>query len=398
MRFSALAALSVVLLLVSALLFARLRSLEPPQSVYVPGVDTGAGASTAATAAAAAAVAADTVDVTDVDDYSNAPLARALQAGTAAWLAWLGMPPSAGLDSEAVVPIHRESIDGVDAVWVRPAHPRVPARLLLLLHGCNHRAISFMRYGEHRAFTAAAVARGWAVLALSSASGAAGSAGGCWDTSYPPGSNADVSAVSGAVAAFMQRRRWKPDAVPVSAFGVSSGGAFVTLLVAGRRGVRLASVAVVIAGGHPQALATAGAMWPPTLFVHMARDGTIAHAVANGVATLRQQGATASELACYPRPLTSTTLARRLGVSGVPSERFFLTGRQQGWLNGTGFVVEDGRSSRATWLPATEPFPELSSLGPEVEEVLNAHFALHEMTSDHTDFILDWLARPSTQW
>ena len=41
---------------------------------------------------------------------------------------------------------------------------------------------------------------------------------------------------------------------------------------------------------------------------------------------------------------------------------------------------------------------ELAGLGDHVAEIFNAHYALHEMTSDHAREVLDWLAQPSTQW
>jgi dienelactone hydrolase len=296
--------------------------------------------------------------------------------------------------------IARGQLADVDAVWVVPP---APTRLLLLLHGCTWRAEAWVALGEHRAFTAAAVARGWAVLALTSLDQRPRTpphlgTGGCWRTLGPVGDNVDVVRVAAAVAAFVAQTPSVRD-LPLSAVGASSGGQFVTVLAAAGR-LRLASLAVYIAAGSDDALRLANGVWPPTLFVHMPRDADTAAGVRDAIDALHHVGATAAEVRCLPRPLTDDLLARRLGMSLPAAQAFTAQARQQGWVNATDYLRFDGRQARAAWGPALAAIPGLgaAALAERVEEVLNAHYALHEMTSDHADAVLDWLGRPSAVW
>ena len=127
-----------------------------------------------------------------------------------------------------------------------------------------------------------------------------------------------------------------------------------------------------------------------------------AQAVAEAVATIARYGSAAVNIPCLPRPLGPRTLHDRLGVSAAVSSALYDCAMREYWANATGYLRADGRQSRPVWEPELAHNPafadELAGLGDHVAEIFNAHYALHEMTSDHAREVLDWLAQPSTQW
>ncbi len=187
-------------------------------------------------------------------------------------------------------------------------------------------------------------------------------------------------------------------ALPRFALGASSGGAFVALLPFHAR-TRFAALCIQIMGVPPDMLtaplpdgagagASSNAAYPPSLWVHMPRDGRIASVVRADVDALRQAGAVAEEIRIEPQAVTPTFLSDRVrGVSPDASAAAREALRAAGLLNGTGFLLSDPR--RSEWRHAlrnvTRPALANDTLAPDaspIAEELNVAWAAHELTAD----------------
>lgn len=169
-----------------------------------------------------------------------------------------------GADGAQLSPRY-EVVRGVDVVWQIPEHP---TSVLLLLHGFDSSALIFwdpqpgcprcVGMPEDRALTLAALARGYAVIAVSSAAN--------WVTAWPPEASADVANVVAITKDWRQRNGLLH--LPFTALGTSHGGRFLSGLATV---VDFAAVVIMISAGTDDAFREvyARATYPPTLFVHV---------------------------------------------------------------------------------------------------------------------------------
>lgn len=209
-----------------------------------------------------------------------------------------------------------------------------------------------------------------------------------------------------AVATF--RARHNLSARPVIALGVSAGGALALKLP--QLMAVDAVVSQIMALPATELKSRDSSPFPPTLFIHMSRDGqgpitTTSH-VAACVAELTRRGVKASDVLASPLPITSTFFSDRieycpeelsLGVRSALSKG--------GILDDADMLIDDPRVSRkwcdvlladtevATRLPGIEqgvPDALTADLSP-VGEVLNTAYAQHEITADHMQPTLEWI-------
>ena len=173
-----------------------------------------------------------------------------------------------------------ELVDHVEIVWELPAS--TPSALLFLAHGCNHGAIDFWPHDakcpeciglpEEVRLVKAALLAGFAVIAISSADRLHRR---CWDFQQ------DGPRVVQVLTAF--RRQHALEAAPLVALGASSGGAFVLQLPQILPCACIVSQIMAVPDrtlhGGPRRRGMCGACQPPTLFVHMPRDGRTAERV-----------------------------------------------------------------------------------------------------------------------
>ena len=280
--------------------------------------------------------------------------------------------------------------DDIEVVYQAPAS--TPRGVLLILHGCSHRATDAWPKSEkcpectglpiETRVVAAALTRNWAVAAVTSHNRRSG----CW-------SQRDIDRIAKATA--YVRRVTNAGAATVS-LGASSGGS-IAVLVPGA----VACVAQIMAS--PLEL---DARHPPVRFVHMARDTHRAAMIHHQVSELRDRGVDAAELIVEPEPLSAAALFRRgAGPGGavLPSremaERAFSALRDGGFVDASGFLVDDPR--RTNWRDAVRPVvPEavdsLVADASPVSEILNVAWARHEFTDAHLDASLDWLGDVSS--
>lgn len=280
--------------------------------------------------------------------------------------------------------------DEIEVVYQAPES--TPRGVLLILHGCSHRATDSWPKSDacpectglpiETRVVAAALARNWAVAAVTSHNRRSG----CW-------SQRDIDRIAKATGYVRRVTNAGPATVSL---GASSGGS-IAVLVPGA----VACVAQIMAS--PLEL---DARHPPTRFVHMSRDTHRAAMIQHQVAALRERGVDAAELIVEPEPLSADALFRRgAGPGGavLPSremaERAFSALRDGGFVDASGFLVDDPR--RTNWRDAVRPVvPEavdsLVADASPVSEILNVAWARHEFTDAHLEESLDWLGEKAS--
>ncbi len=289
-------------------------------------------------------------------------------------VAWALAAGSAGMASAQELSGTYETIEGVEAVWQLP--PREPRGLILLAHGCHHGAPDFWPHSpscpaciglpEERMIVGAVITRGWAAIALSSADRHDHR---CWEFEV------DGPRAVRALAAF--RRAHGLSQKPIAALGASSGGAFVLQLAAD---MPLTAIVPQIMAIPPHMLRPhaeggkggRGAVFPPTLFVHMGRDERTAERVRRCINHLHASGSRAAEIVCSPLPITPHFFSSRItGLAPADSKEMFAAFRANGLLLDDGHLRDDPRRSR--WrevVQASSVAPRLPGVAPGVADSL----------------------------
>ncbi|GLC39963.1 hypothetical protein PLESTB_001632400 [Pleodorina starrii] len=326
-----------------------------------------------------------------------------------------------------------EDIDGIEAVWQAPPAGTPRRGVVFIAHGCNHGAIDFwprssscpkcIGLPEEMNVTLHCLLRGYAVVAVSSAaregsrcwqSPFGGGGGDPWD--YNQGSApVDWMRVRRVLDVLLPREQLSPSsspslALPLFAVGASSGGAFVLGLPLVMPGA-WAGLAVQIMGGPPGLLRryrslNQSAPWPPTMFVHMPRDQNLAQLVEANLEELGEGGVRTHEIRVRPQPLTPLYLAQRCApeVDERTSRAVYDALKSADYLDARGFLRHNPRSPyppgggwrailRAAGLEGLRLQPDASP----ISEELNLLYAGHELTSETTTDMLDWLEQQVQQ-
>lgn len=290
------------------------------------------------------------------------------------------LPPEAALLGGGT---HELSSAGVELVWQAPANA---SAVLLLAHGCSHRATDWWEAGpgcaqcsgmpEDTRLAGAALANGFFTVAATSADRESG----CW---HPAD---DGPLVVAALEELLLRER--AQALPRFALGASSGGAFVALLPF-YSGTPFAALSIQIMALPPARLTAPlpdKRLYPPSLWVHMPRDAHTAEKVAADVAALRSQGSVAEELEVQPQALTPLFLASRIrGVSPNSSMAAVQALQDADLLDQAGMLRADPR--RSSWRQVLQRAGAEEGLGMHalshdaapLAEVMNVAWASHEI-------------------
>ncbi|KAF8696413.1 hypothetical protein HU200_037327 [Digitaria exilis] len=279
------------------------------------------------------------------------------------------------------------TIEGVRAIWELPAAAAPARAVLFVAHGCRCRPENFwppsprctgcVGLPEDVAITELALRRRFAVLAVASA-------GDCW-------SPKEVNGAKRAIRSWAAKHGL--EALPVAALGASSGGYFVSRLAAE---MSLAAVVIMIAegafGGADGALP---AVYPPTMFIHMPKDGRRAALLERNAKMLMKNGVEVKELQSLEFPLTPTLLSERIpGLDGELSERIWTAFSEEGFVDDKGYMKEDGRAT--PWKDALVKrgfWKEVSPWADHIQEELNLAYGYHEMTSLHAEEMFDWIEK-----
>ncbi|XP_062026575.1 uncharacterized protein LOC133742893 [Rosa rugosa] len=270
--------------------------------------------------------------------------------------------------------------NGTDVIWQIPDSPKA---VLFLAHGCDGRAANFwdksstcpncVGLPEERLIALHALARKFAVLTISSKER-------CWTFGK------EIVIVKDILTWLVKKN--KLEKLPLVALGASSGGYFVSVLATE---LKFSSITLMIAEGMFDHI-DIKENYPPTLFVHMPKDLFRQKKIADYMEVLKNNGVDVEEIECMEFPLSPHLLANRIpGLDQSVSAKLFDLFRHEGFIDENGYMKNDGR--RTHWKEAVRKsniiFPD-KQLAHYIQEELNLAFAVHEMTSLHSDRIFKW--------
>lgn len=296
-----------------------------------------------------------------------------------------------------------QTFEGVQMVLEEPLRPKA---VLLLFHGCKHSSTDWWPKSdgcpackglpEETRITGAALAEGFAVVALSSQDRTHNR---CWDTGWPLENTADIPKVTWALQALTKQRGWSE--LPMYALGASSGGALVLLLALKMPLQAVCCQIMAVPGSLLQTTPgdESGRTWgyPGTAFTYMARDQHTARGVIEMKAVLTQQGVDVIHMEVQPQPLTPSFFFNRTkDISLSMSAAIYSTFEKSGLLDSSGFLLEDPRQTSAQWqellkqhVPATKQM-NLKVDESVIHEELNLAWAGHELISDNISSIFEF--------
>ncbi|KAH7444107.1 hypothetical protein KP509_02G064700 [Ceratopteris richardii] len=272
-------------------------------------------------------------------------------------------------------------IQATQVVWQIPASPKA---VLFVAHGCHCRATYFWDKGrtcseciglpEERIIVARALVKGYAVIAISSTRE-------CW------GLQADKMKVLSILSSWISDK--KLGRLPVVGLGASSGGYFLSTLA---MEYKFSSLAIMISEGKFKALQVRKD-YPPTLFIHMAKDKRRAALIKEAMDILRRKEVQTAEVKCYQLPVTPQLFTKIPGMDIRTADRIYRAFSSTSMLDSESFMTKDGRFLNwMTHLKRHQVMPESSLKKWELhlQELLNLAYGYHEMTSLQSDEMFKW--------
>ncbi|VFQ84137.1 unnamed protein product [Cuscuta campestris] len=271
--------------------------------------------------------------------------------------------------------------NGTDLIWQIPENPKA---VLFLAHGCNGKALNFwdknpncpncVGLPEERLIVMNALSRKFAVLAISSARR-------CWSFGE------ERRKVKYIINWWVSKQNLED--LPLVALGASSGGYFVSLLATD---IQFSSIVLMIAEGLFDRINTKNG-YPPTLFVHMPRDGARKLSIERFIILLKGNGVDVGEIECWEFPLSPEFLAGRVpGLNQTVSVKLFELFQEKGFVDKRGYMRKDGRSIQWDDLAVKEMkslLPDMT-LVKHIQEEMNLAYGYHEMTSLQSEEIFNW--------
>lgn len=274
-----------------------------------------------------------------------------------------------------------EYVQATQVVWQIPSSPKA---ILFIAHGCHCRATFFwdkssscsecIGLPEERNIVSLALGKGYAVIAISSTRE-------CW------GLQADKIKVLTTLSSWIKDKGL--ERLPVVALGASSGGFFISALAMEHK---FSSLVIMISEGKFKSLQLKED-YPPTLFVHMAKDKRRAALIRDAMDMLSKKGVETAEVKCYQLPVTPQLFSKIPGMDSKTSDRIYRALKSTSMLDNESFMTKDGRF--LNWmmhLKRQQVMPEYSLRKWELhlQELLNLAYGYHEMTSLHSDEIFKW--------
>ena len=137
--------------------------------------------------------------------------------------------------------------------------------------------------------------------------------------------------------------------------------------------------------------------YPPTLFVHMPRDGRTAGLVAAALDALAKAGAPAAEIRVDPRPVTAAWLSRQSALIPVGMAQAIVAALKANHLvDKAGFLVSDPRSTN--WQDPINPHVGDLSLAADESQVSGWPLPVAaSVPASHRGTEVVWLGRPGDE-
>jgi hypothetical protein len=298
---------------------------------------------------------------------------------------------------------HVTVIDNVEVFFMLPPRTAAVRGVLIFFHGCNHSGQDMFELPEDRIVALAALNRGLAVLSPTSQDRGSG----CWSRRE----DAEIFEKNNVVGKWMASVGL-PGTLPRMGMGASSGGSFLFSVY---QTLGLKSIASYVSGkGFTESELTAGNV-PATIYVHMPKDVNTADRIEANCKTLVLAGIPVKKIEINSHPFTLELCARRLPEFGDRRCQTFI---RDVLASNKNLLDKDDMSVRAPvgeWKDVMEKaklddgldasskkkkgalydknFAGHSWLWASMGEEIAASFAVHEMTSERREEVLDFLMK-----
>ncbi|KAJ4788997.1 Secretion-regulating guanine nucleotide exchange factor [Rhynchospora pubera] len=270
--------------------------------------------------------------------------------------------------------------NGTEVIYQIPDSPKA---VLFIAHGCTIHAYDFWDKSpncshctglpEERIFVLQALEKNIAVLTISSL-------GECWTFTK------EMENVEWIIKNWVETNNLGN--LPKFAIGASSGGYFVSALATK---IEFNSICIMIAEGVFEQM-DIPKNYPPTLFVHMAKDKIRASLIRSNMAELMEKGIDVKEIRCEEFPVDADFLAKRVpGLEIGLTVKLIEVLREKRFLDDKGYLKKDGRDIK--WKEALvekKLIDEKFELFRHINEELNVAYSYHEYTSLKNDEIFEW--------
>eukprot|EP00041_Stephanoeca_diplocostata_P023161 m.563392 g.563392 ORF g.563392 m.563392 type:complete len:318 (+) comp22231_c1_seq1:463-1416(+) len=285
--------------------------------------------------------------------------------------------------------VERKTIAGVDVVIRIPGESKMPRGIVLALHGCSHGARDWgtetecagcIGLPEELQIARSCIEQDFIVVAPSSQ-------GHCWSHDY------DGPMISEMLNDLLvDHRDWRK--LPLLAFGASSGGAMALLLSHYVAGIKAIAVQIMAVPNGVLSTLTdrAEVEFPPTLYLHMARDERTREHVSQNMQLLAAHHVKVKSFALEPQPLTEKLLRRIDGMLTDRAATIIARLQRCSVVDEHGWLQKDPRASNwrqclnAMDLGGDSLEPDRSPLS----ELLNVAWAQHEIFSDASALMVEW--------
>ena len=293
---------------------------------------------------------------------------------------------------------HVQILQDVEVYYMIPTTPKVIG-LLVFFHGCQHSGQHLFILPEDRLVALAALNRGLVVASPTSLNRVSQ----CWGT-------ADVDRIGNMLPEFEKHTNISTLQLPRMGMGASSGGAFLFQVY---QVAKFKSMVSYVMGHSFSEEEMKSQNLPSTGYVHMPRDTWTAEAVAHHVASLKSLSIPTHQWKVHAHPFTpkKVCLERLVEFKTEYCYAFFERVHQQKLLNQENIVIAS--YTEGIWnsvmqesrlddlnlnlkpgyvLPSTK---DHSWLWKSVEEEIAVSYAIHEMTAEYRDEVLDFLMKMS---
>lgn len=271
---------------------------------------------------------------------------------------------------------------------------------------CDHlRVSSWAGLPEEMRIRQAVLKRKLGVVAISSLH-ATEHGKGCWtlERGDHPGWD-DLVSVHSILNVIFKKLTLNPAATRIYLLGVSSGGAFAMILpqlmqVDGLIIQIMGLPSSILAATLAEASASQSTSYPPTVFMHMPKDGHVGSLVESNINDLKLSGFKATQIRRNSVSVTSDYLRSRAPsvFSDELANDIVDKLDKDGFLDVNGLLKADPRLTYKSWTKSVGPLLNesisLVSDSSPLTELLNLAWAGHEIMSDGVVEALKWLQAP----
>lgn len=276
--------------------------------------------------------------------------------------------------------LQQVQINGLD---VSLSIKRFAKGIFMLFHGCQHDAKDWFYLPNEQEIIKHLLSNRYSVIAFSSKQRTMPK---CW-SNMPGRGNPDIINIEESMD---QLKIQFPslDGLPLYGIGASSGGMFVSTLAAYSKTLHLQGICVQIAPIHPSINISALNQHTKIAFLSMVRDRSTHEMILHSISNLDRARIQIYPL--YPSPILSGTFSSRIPfISPSLSEILHSSLISTSLLDSHNLITIDPRR----WSGMSSFLSLLDCCAASVQQILNEHFAQHELSSRNISSIETFIAQ-----